>query len=83
MSPGANRQESLHLQWPLSLIWATADLAVISLTVDIATLTVLPIDHLVGDVAGVTHTLPTDAVPQPRAQAGTIVFLEASLQFPT
>lgn len=44
---------------------ATADLAIISLTVEIVTLAVLPKDHFVGDVTGVAHTLPADAVPQP------------------
>lgn len=59
---------------------ATADLAVISLTVDIVTLAVLPIDLFVGDITGVAHTLPTDAVPEPGAHDGTIVLPAVPLQ---
>ena len=40
-------------------------MAVISLTVDIVTLAVLPKDLFVGDVTGMAYTLPTDAVPKP------------------
>lgn len=50
---------------PLTLTWTATDLAIVSLTVDIVTLAVLPKDHFVGDVTGVAHTLPADAVPQP------------------
>lgn len=64
----------------MSLTWATADLAIISLTVDIVALAVLPIDLFVGDVTGVALTLPTDTVSQPRAHDGTIVLPAASLQ---
>lgn len=49
----------------MALTWATADLAIVSFTVDVVTLAVLPEDHFVGDITGVAHTLPTDAVPQP------------------
>lgn len=55
-------------------------MAVISFTVDIVTLAVLPIDHFVGDVTGVAHALPTDAVPQPGTHDGTIVLPAVSLQ---
>ena len=61
----------LNISWyawtrkPPTLTCATADLAVISLTVDIVALAVLPKDQFVGDITGVAHTLPTDAVSQP------------------
>ena len=63
MSPGASGTNG-YLK-PLALTWASADLAIVSFTVDVVTLAVLPEDHFVGDVTGVAHTLPTDAVPQP------------------
>jgi hypothetical protein len=62
------------------LTWATADLAIIALTVDIVAFTVAPKDLLVGDVTGMAHALPTDAVPQPRAHNGAVVLPAASLQ---
>lgn len=61
-------------------LWATADLAIISLTVEVVTLAVLPKDHFVGDVTRVAHALPADAVPQPRAHNGTIVLPAVPLQ---
>lgn len=61
-------------------LFATADLAVVALTVHVVALAVPPEDLLVGVVAGVAHALPADAVPQPRADNGAVVLPAASLQ---
>ena len=56
-------------------------MAIVSFTVYIVTLAVLPKDYSVGVVTGMALTPPTDTVSQSRAHKGAVVFLAASLQF--
>lgn len=57
-----------------------ADFPIIALAVDIVTLAELPEDLLIGHVTCVAQALPADAVPQPRADDGVVVFATASFQ---
>lgn len=52
-----------------------------SLTVMVVTLAVSSIDHIVWEVTGVAHTVPTDAVSQSGAHCGAVVLPAASFQF--
>lgn len=52
-----------------------------SLTVIVVTLAVSSIDHIVWEVTGVAHTVPTDAVSQSGAHRGAVVLPAASFQF--
>lgn len=65
------------------LTLAPADQAIIALAVDVVALAEAPEDTLVGDVALVAHTLPAQAVPQPRADEGVVVPPAAALQLLT